>query len=546
MDVVQVLRPIVLIAVMAIFAGCNVTNGATAPAQNVTATTAVLRATGSVNKGSDGAYISFQYGAVTAGEAVYTSTASAENPGDFVKANTTDDILKLVSGLKPATTYSARACEQDGARRNGGPTGPVNCAAAITFTTLPAPIVSEDPSVFNIPASIDATGATEVSAEIMTWFSSLPSGTQAQPIIVRFKKNGLYWVDSSLMLRRHGSGGVGGAMWNSKVVGDPNNIQDFLLDHVRVDLNGATLEQRTTQPGWVGNRLLDHRKRWGVPILSTAGATDVEIYGGTIRGSHDTGGYSPQHEEWSGIRLTGAGGRRFVNHLVVHDMRVEDVWGDFIYMAAPAYDVVDASGDPVVYPGGRGVQRSTLTDVQVYNNKFVHAGRHGMVLHGGTGVRIHHNEFRNVHRLTFDSEPGKNSGFSDVWIQNNTGGAGNLGYFQLDGAKKAMGEGLHITDNVLSRGHFNILITGGGQFGPRDTFEFRNNSAVNTDGLNDPAGNNLITIHGWDGVAITDNHEFFSLNNKGKITKKALQVGANVSNVTVLRNCWVNAIDNQC
>lgn len=416
-------------------------------------------------------------------------------------------------------------------------------------------------AVYDVPASIDATGSVEVSALLQQWFSKLPSGTAAAPVTVRFAANGTYWSDYTLLLGKHGSGGLPLAMWTipkprigvlpHPAYADPNiNVANFALDHVRIDLNGATITQRIASENMPGSTSRNPRMRWGNPMIVTAGASDVEIFGGTLQGSHPTGGYNVAKEDWTGIRITGDNQTFDAHHLLVHDMTVKDVWGDFAIISAPKVAVKNVFGVALRYPGGRIVERSTLTDVQIYNNTFRHSGRQGIVLHGGNNVHIHHNEFRSVTRLTFDSEPVPSQGFSGLWIDHNTGGAGGLGYFQVSAGAGAMIDHLHIVDNTLDHGHFRMSISGGGSGGPRDTLEIRNNHALNLDGTTSGFGNvynrYLITFGAWDGVKVSDNSDFFKLTATGEARFGGVWPSINSTHVEILRNCWLNAIDNQC
>ncbi len=426
----------------------------------------------------------------------------------------------------------------------------IPATALADCTTYPNGVTS-DQRVITVPASIDSTGTTEVSAKLMQFLSTVPAGTAGRPVTIRFAAGGTYWSDYTLLLRNQGSGSFSQTMWSSKT-DSTINIPDFCLDHLRFDLNGATIEQRTTVPFMSGGVVLDARKRWGDPLISTQGATDVEIFGGTLLGSKNIGGYDQKFEEWSGVRLTGNQDTDVVNHLVVRDMKINRVWGDFVYVASAKVPWLDGSGRQQFYPGGRLVEISTLTDVQIYNNVMRNAGRQGIVLNGGSFVDIHHNDFSDVNRLLFDSEPAASQGFSYVNIHHNTGGSGGIGFFQFASGGKTMADHLTITDNVLSRGHFDTTLQNG-QFladgvtpnSPRPGFVMRNNQALNLAGNTAFGGTYnkvLLGVGMWDGVTITGNSDYAKLNNKGVAIYSAFN-GPTATNVVRTGNCWVNFIE---
>lgn len=403
--------------------------------------------------------------------------------------------------------------------------------ALLLVTTLVAalPATAQAGTTFDVPPTIDASGTTEVSTQLMHWLATVPAGAAGDPNTIRFAPGGTYWSDYTLLLRNQGSGSIGGVMWSdNRNPSNPINIPDFALNHVRIDLNGATIIQRTIVPYKSGATVLDPRKRWGDPILSTQGATDVEIFGGTIQGSHPTGGYDAPREEWTGVRLIGNPITDDVSHLYVHDMTIRNVWGDFVYIASNT-----SAG-------------SMLTDVRVENNTLSKAGRQGIVLNGGTGVSIRNNVITKVSHLTFDSEPTAAQGFSHVWIDSNSGTAGNLGYFQFSGGSASTADHLHITNNRLSSGHFKITLVNGATSPARPVFEFRNNVGLD---LTAPFGNlynkKLIAIGHWDGVTIDDNSEYFTLPANGIPRYYGVQLNG-TTGVEILRNCWINAVDTQC
>jgi hypothetical protein len=373
--------------------------------------------------------------------------------------------------------------------------------------------------VHDVPETIDATGKTEVSTALMKWLAKLPPAKKEAPATVRFARGGTYWVDYTILMGKRGTGGFSGTMWH--------DLPEFSLDHFRFDLNGAVLEQRSKTPYKQAGKVADERKRWGAPILVTQGATNIQIYGGTIRGPLQQADYHPAYEEWTGIRITGNPHTHLVEDVVVRDMTIENVYGDYIYLASPTT------------AGGQ------LKNVRIENNVMRVAGRQGIVLNGGTKVVIKGNTFGATARFLFDSEPTAAQGWSDVTIDGNTGTSGKLGFFQFTGPKAVVAEKLTITNNVLKGGHFKIRLANGNPDARREGFTFTNNVA--TEGAN-PFGGvaakkaaHLIEVTRWKDVVITGNTEYFGLVN-GKPFHTAV-ILRDVENSKVSDNKWTNASD---
>ena len=394
-------------------------------------------------------------------------------------------------------------------------------AFVLVFAITATQPVTAAETIHEVPDTIDATGKTEVSTALMKWLVKLPAATKQAPATVRFAKGGTYWVDYTIILHKNAGGGsIPGVMWHE--------FGEFSLDHLRFDLNGATIEQRTKGPYKQGGKVVDERKRWGNPIISTQGATDIQIYGGTLRGSCATAEYKPQFEEWTGIRLTGNPHTNLVENMVVRDMTIENVFGDYIYLASGT------------------TAGSHLKNVRIENNVMRVAGRQGIVLNGGTGVVIKGNTFSETARFLFDSEPTAAQGWSDVTIDSNIGTSGKLGFLQFSGPKVVVAEKLTITNNVLKGGHFKIRLGNGNTDSLRSGFKFTNNVASDNGG--NPFGGakkaaHLIEVTRWKDIVITGNSEYFEL-----VGDKPLHSGVQlngVENAKVSDNQWKNAVDNR-
>jgi hypothetical protein len=375
-----------------------------------------------------------------------------------------------------------------------------------------------DGVVHVVPATIDATGKIEVSTALMKWLVQLPAATKARPATVRFASGGTYWVDYTIILRKNAGGGsIPGVMWNE--------FPPFSLDHFRFDLNGATIEQRTKIPHKMGGKVLDERKRWGNPIIAMQGATDVQIFGGTLRGSCPAAEYKPVFEEWTGIRISGNAKSGRVEDIVVRNLTIENVFGDYIYIGSAT-----TSGDE-------------LANVRIENNTMRVAGRQGIVLNGGVNVLIKGNTFGPTARFLFDSEPTASQGWAGVTIDGNRGTSGKLGFLQFHGPKRVVAERLTITNNELTGGHFKIRLGNADTDHLRVGFTFANNTAIEGKhpfgGEKKPA--TLIEVSRWRDVVIRGNREYFEPVN-GRPFHNAVRLhqceGAKVQD-----NVWKNAVD---
>jgi hypothetical protein len=371
-------------------------------------------------------------------------------------------------------------------------------------------------TVYVVPATIDATGTREVSSELQTWLvNTVRSGTPDRPSLIRFQPGGRYWVDYTIILRRQ-AGGIPKVMWP--------DLPKFSIDNIRIDLNGATLEQRTTRPYRLGTTVLDPRKRYGDPILMTGGAAGVEITNGTITGPNNVATFHPRQEEWAGIIISSRRSDKLpVGGIWIHDVAISDVFGDFIRITANT------------------AKDEHLSDILIEDNRMNVAGRHGIVLHGGTNLVIRRNDIRNVARINFDAEPTATQGFLGVAITENTGNASPLGYFQLAGPVRSAASNIQFVGNTITNGNFRVKV-GGGLSNPRRCLVFSNNRNLGTsEYTRSLAYKSLIRVAHWDGVTI--DHNFDRVRASGKVTAVDLEGSTNTS---VTANTWVNALDDQC
>jgi len=397
---------------------------------------------------------------------------------------------------------------------------PVGCAggAASVAAVAPSPAPARPAAVgvagvYTVPTSIDATGRVEVSTALQQWIASIPAATAAAPITVRFQPNGVYWADYGLILQRKatGIGGIVAAMWK--------DIPAFNLSNVTIDLNGATITQRTTTPWRYGNgAVLDPRKRWGNPMIFTAGATNVRITNGTLVGSQTGGRYDPNREDWMGILIGGDNDDDIAANMRVDRMTIRNVWGDFIYLASQT------------------TRGKLLKDVTIEDNVMRSASRHGMVIHGGSNLMIRRNSLTGVGRFVFDSEPAPVHGWSGVTITGNSGTGGSLGYFQFIGTAQTVATGLTIADNSITSGHLAIKITNGSPTDRTGVTITGNRSLDPGEFRRSNLHRSLMSVGRWSGVTIADNSDRVHVNSR------AYAIETPGSTASVARNDWTGAV----
>jgi parallel beta-helix repeat protein len=325
---------------------------------------------------------------------------------------------------------------------------------------------------------------------------------------IQFAKAGTYWSDYTLLLRKRSgnvTGGIVGNMWRS--------LPSFDASNVTLDLNGSTIVQRTVQPWrWGGGEVLDARKRWGNPMIFTSGATNVRITNGFLVGSATGGRYDPNREDWMGILIGGENDDDIAQNMKVDHLGIRNVWGDFIYLASQT---------------SRG---KLLKDVTIEDNTMTNAGRQGIVIHGGNNLLIQRNNFTNVKRYLFDSEPAPAHGWKDVTITANTGESGNLGYFQFMGNKVSMASGLSITNNTIVKGHLAMEIGNGSPALRVGATITGNRSLEPTAFRRNVLHRYLISISRWSDVTIANNSDRIVANSQPyaiDTSKSSINVGTN-------------------
>ncbi len=272
------------------------------------------------------------------------------------------------------------------------PVGPAAAATPTVFTPPTAKIPADCPAKVDV-GDMDYN-SPDGNGLLKNWLATLPQGTTAKPIIVRFVHDGCYLVNGGIYLR---------------------NFRHYVFDG-----NGATFEQDAVPKS--GHPLLKNANpsapvycskpstKYGSDNSYAAtdpiiwwfeGGCDITIENMTIRGPNSSGPGGGPNEQDSGIQLNGVEGA------LVTNVNIRDVDGDF----------VTVNGLHEGFGGGGG---EPATDVTIANNKFNRSGRDGVSAEYVDRVLITNNNFSNVTTDVIDIESDVVGGKSDnIDIDNN-------------------------------------------------------------------------------------------------------------------------------
>lgn len=268
---------------------------------------------------------------------------------------------------------------------------PIACAARCS-AVVAAPTPVYPGTVYMVPPSIDYTGATNVSASLLLFFSTVPDGNT-----IRFQPGGIYRCEGTLYV---------------------NNRNSLFFDG-----NGATIKASTdgaTEPQIPGHTYKWPRERahWMVENGSDISFDRFVIEGPNVNGGL-VNGYDSKYEEQCGFLFFN------VNRCSVTNCEVHHVYGDAVEVA------------------------QNTRYVTVRGNYFHHIGRQGVAVVWGTDVVFDRNTLWYMSRSAFDLEPAVSFWFiKRVQITNNTFG------MQQNVFVAALGEGP--VDDILVQGNVHI------------------------------------------------------------------------------------------
>src|SRR3954469_21311901 len=242
--------------------------------------------------------------------------------------------LPLASFLAPA---SCLAASPTGAEPTPTPSPSAAAPTPRALGTSPAGACTRTPS-------IDAKGATDVTAALQQFVEASPAGS-----VICLAADGKYRMDGQL----HLAGRTG----------------------ITIDGRGATLFASVTSPS--PRLLIDH------------GGSDIRIRNLTIEGLWPKAGTQDAHdtafEGNHGIAIGGA-----------HDVEI-----------GPAVVIRNVAGDGVYVTGGTvGATARWADHVSIHDSVIELTGRMGVAItDGGRDVVVEYNEFREIALYAFDLEP---------------------------------------------------------------------------------------------------------------------------------------------
>jgi Right handed beta helix region len=191
-------------------------------------------------------------------------------------------------------------------------------------------------------AAIDASGATDVTAELQALLDRTPDGG-----VVQLERDGDYRVDGTIVLRdRHG---------------------------LVIDGDGARIFATTTgEPGRSQIRVLGGS---GLEIRS------LEIQGANPHAGLDERSYVAKLEWQHGISLEGP------TDVEIDRVNIHDTYGDSIFV------------------GWRVDDRRLTERVWIHDSTFARTGRQGIAIIDGRDIAIERNRFTDMRRASISSRP---------------------------------------------------------------------------------------------------------------------------------------------
>jgi hypothetical protein len=225
-------------------------------------------------------------------------------------------------------------------------------------------VPGRSPVTAQAAGGIDATGASDVTADLQALFDRTPDGG-----VVQLEAGGDYRVEGTLVLE---------------------NRHDL-----RIEGNGARIFATTT-----GDIERSH-----IRIIGGSGfdVRNLEIQGANPRAGLEEGAYQEHLENQAGIRLDG------VTDVELDRVHIHDVYGDLVLASRHEED------------------RRWTEQVWIHDSTLTHSGRQGIAVVAGRDMVIERNRLTNMARATIDLEPnGRSWGAENIHIVDNQVGPGRL------------------------------------------------------------------------------------------------------------------------
>ena len=269
--------------------------------------------------------------------------------------------------------------------------------ALVTGLLTPAAGAAGGSKAVSVPASIDATGATDVTDALQDFLATVPNGST-----ITFPEGAQYRVDGSLGI-------------NTK-------------RNLTIEGNGATVFATTE-----GDRT---RSQWNIVASTRIVFRDLVVKGANPAGGVGDAAYKAELEAQHGFNIIGSVG------IELDGVTVTDVYGDFVYV-------------------GQRKGTDWSRKIWVHDSTFARNGRQGIAVTAGREIVLERNTIGDTRRATFDLEPNNTEGGAeDVFILDNTVGQGRLRFVASHGRGPVDDitisgnrlEGIALTVDVVSPG----------------------------------------------------------------------------------------------
>lgn len=260
---------------------------------------------------------------------------------------------------------------------------------------FPAPVTTR---TVTVPATIDATGASDASPALNAFIASVPDGT-----LIAFPSAAVYRIDKAIVFSGH--------------------------HNLIIDGNGCTLEYTSVTGTSQGYSFW---RDWYDEVRGS----DIWIRNFVLIGSSPYPGvYTPGTSPTGGEQQHG-----FVvesNRFEISDCTISAVWGD-------------------------GVEVNSGTDVWVHDNHVISAGRQGLSVISGKNVLIERNAFDKSGGEAFDVEPNVVAdSCANIIFRNNTVGTFGYTYvFGVSNHALAAIDGIVIDGNIVTGGSISTYMEG--------------------------------------------------------------------------------------
>ena len=263
--------------------------------------------------------------------------------------------------------------------------------------------------VYEVPASIDASGGRDVTRELLDFFATVPDTAT-----IVFKAGATYRIEHTLRLQdRH---------------------------HLTFEGNGATFIATDPAPFGVTSEGALNRRNRTRSHWHLIGGSNLHFRNVVVRGANPNAGitlpaYVADLEGQHGFDIWGVKGLE-LNHVTV-----TDVHGDFVYVS------------------NRRDTGEWSSNVHIHDCHFERNGRQGIAFAGTQDVLIERNYIGQTRRATLDFEPySTQAGIRRVLVRENTVGPGRLLFVAAGSSIRAKIEDIAVERNQLKGKTMNVAI----------------------------------------------------------------------------------------